>query len=205
MDAADFQGPAGNATDKYGSSNPLARWLVGRFVREVEVAVRELGPGSILDVGCGEGIVTERLARATGARTVGVDIGAERLRAEWRRRDAGLVSFVEASAYALPYADDAFECVCALEVLEHLERPDTALAELARVARASLVLSVPNEPLWRAVHLLAGRDVRRLGDTPGHINHWSSRRFAALVARYALVSRVRRPFPWTLIVARPRG
>lgn len=53
------------------------------------------------------------------------------------------------------------------------------------------------------VHLLAGRDVRELGNTPGHINHWSSRAFADFVSEYATVTRVRRPFPWTVVVAKP--
>ena len=41
-------------------------------------------PESVLDVGCGEGVVTERMA--ADRRTVGVDLGTEELQAEWRRR-----------------------------------------------------------------------------------------------------------------------
>lgn len=200
----DFVGPTGNATNKYGTQNPLLRSLLERFLREIDRAVTTVGPSSILDVGCGEGVVTERLATLTSAPTVGVDLGDELLTSQWSARSRDGLSFSAASAYDLPFDDASFDCVCALEVLEHLERPDDALRELARVARRALVLSVPREPLWRAAHLFAGRDVRSLGNTPGHVNHWSSRGFERLVSEFAHVERVRRPFPWTIVLARPR-
>jgi 2-polyprenyl-3-methyl-5-hydroxy-6-metoxy-1,4-benzoquinol methylase len=199
-EATDFIGPSGNATDKYGSRNPLTRWLLGRFLREIDTAVRVAAPASILDVGCGEGVVTERLATATGASVMGVDLGTEELQGHWRRREGERLSFRPGSAYDLPFPDDSFECVCALEVLEHLARPRDALAELCRVAGRALLLSVPREPIWRAAHLLALKDVRRLGNTPGHVNHWSSRAFERLVSQYGLVERMRTPFPWTVVL-----
>jgi 2-polyprenyl-3-methyl-5-hydroxy-6-metoxy-1,4-benzoquinol methylase len=197
----DFVGPTGNATDKYGSRNPLTRLLLGRFLETVEDLARRASPGSILDVGCGEGFVTERLAAAMAVPTVGVDLGDERLRAHWHTREREGLTFRPASAYSLPFDDGAFDCVCALEVLEHLERPHDALAELARVSRQTLLVSVPREPVWRMSHLFAGRDIRRLGNTPGHINHWSSKAFARLVSRYGEIGSVQRPFPWTIVLA----
>ena len=196
---ADLQGPAGNTYDKYETRNPVARFLVTRFLDEVENAVRELAPRSVLDVGCGEGIVTERIARALPeAEVVGLDVADPALLAEWERRKRGNLAFRSGSAYALPYADGSFELVCALEVLEHLERPHDALAELRRVGSRALVMSVPREPVWRVLNFASGRYVRALGNTPGHVNHWSQtgfRRFAALAGD---VVRVRAPFPWTV-------
>ena len=202
-DAADFVGPAGNATDKYRSGNALTRALLQRFLREIDEGVDLVGPTSILDVGCGEGVVTERLAHRTGAPTIGVDLGDEALRDEWRTRERESLTFRAASAYDLPYADGSFDLVCALEVLEHLERPRTALAEIGRVARRAVLVSVPREPLWRLSHLLAGRDVRSLGNTPGHVNHWSAHGFARLVAEFGSARWARRPFPWTVLLYEP--
>jgi hypothetical protein len=51
---SDFVGPSGNATDKYGRKNPLTRWLLSRFLLEID-ACPIAAPGLILDVGCGEG------------------------------------------------------------------------------------------------------------------------------------------------------
>jgi 2-polyprenyl-3-methyl-5-hydroxy-6-metoxy-1,4-benzoquinol methylase len=165
--------------------------------------VRTAAPTSVLDVGCGEGVVTERIATSTGAETVGVDLGTDELQAEWRRREGDRLSFRPASAYDLPFEEGSFDLVCALEVLEHLERPRDALAELARVARGAVLVSVPREPLWRISHLLALQDVRSLGNTPGHVNHWSARAFEELVSGYGRVVRVRKPFPWTVVLAGP--
>jgi 2-polyprenyl-3-methyl-5-hydroxy-6-metoxy-1,4-benzoquinol methylase len=203
LDVTDFVGPSGNATDKYGAGNPLTRFLLGRFLDEIDASLRAAKPSSILDVGCGEGVVTERMATVTTAPTTGVDLGDEGLRREWSRREKpGNLTFRAASAYDLPFDDGAFDCVCALEVFEHLERPREGLAELARVACRTLILSVPREPIWRIVHVLAGRDLRSLGNTPGHVNHWSAGGFERLVSEFASVTHVRRPFPWTLVVAR---
>jgi 2-polyprenyl-3-methyl-5-hydroxy-6-metoxy-1,4-benzoquinol methylase len=197
-DDADFVGPCGNATDKYGSRNPVTRALLARFLREIDASVRLTRPASLLDVGCGEGVVTQRMAAVSGAATVGVDLGSDELLAEWARRSSERVYFRPGSAYDLPFDDGSFDCVCALEVLEHLERPRAAIAELARVSRSTLLLSVPREPLWRAAHMLAGRDLRRLGNTPGHINHWTSEGFRQLVSEVGEVTRLQRPFPWTV-------
>jgi 2-polyprenyl-3-methyl-5-hydroxy-6-metoxy-1,4-benzoquinol methylase len=155
----------------------------------------------VLDVGCGEGIVTERIAGSlAGAKVVGIDADDMRLRNEWAARTRENLSFRTGSAYELDFENESIDLVCALEVLEHLERPRDALAEMTRVARGALLLSVPREPLWRISHLLAGRDVVRLGNTAGHINHWSSRNFRNLAGEYGRVARLRHPFPWTVVV-----
>ena len=60
-----------------------------------------------------------------------------------------------ASAYHLPYPDDGVDTVICCEVLEHLDEPDRALAEIARVAARHVVLSVPREPLWRLFRRLS--------------------------------------------------
>jgi ubiquinone/menaquinone biosynthesis C-methylase UbiE len=201
MTEGDFVGPIGNASPKYEASNPVVRHLLARFLRRVDDAVAGLAPTSVLDVGCGEGVVTERLAKLlVPAKVLGVD-AAEHLNEEWSARSAPNLSFAAGSAYDLPFADGSFDLVCAIEVLEHLERPRDAIAEMRRVAGRALVLSVPDEPAWRISHLLAGKNLRALGNTPGHINHWSRRAFGDLVSGYGQIEKVESVFPWTLAVA----
>jgi SAM-dependent methyltransferase len=195
----DFLGPIGNASPKYASGNPVVRLLLQRFLRELDAIATGLAPRSVLDVGCGEGVVTERLARLlNSAGVLGLDADDPQLRREWEARRLDNLSFATGSAYDLPFEDDSFDLVCAVEVLEHLERPRDALAGMARVARRALLLSVPSEPAWRISHLLAGRNIRRLGDTPGHVNHWSKAAFGELASEYGTIARLRSPFPWTV-------
>ena len=94
--------------------------------------------------------------------------------------------------------------VVACEVLEHLAHPERALAEIARVARGRVVLSVPREPLWRALNLARGAYWREAGNTPGHVQHWSRAEFVALVARTFRVLDVWSPTPWTVVAAELR-
>ena len=60
----------------------------------------------------------------------------------------------------------------ALEVLEHLEDPAAAVAEMRRVSSRAVALTVPLEPFFRGGNLARGRYVERLGSTPGHLNTW---------------------------------
>ena len=102
----------------------------------------------------------------------------------------------------LEFADCEFELVAATEVLEHVAHPRAALDEMARVANHWLLVSVPREPLWRAVNMARGAYWSDLGNTPGHLNHWSRRAFVGLLSRYGVVTEVRSPFPWTMLLVR---
>jgi hypothetical protein len=87
-------------------------------------------------------------------------------------------------------------------VLEHVPEPEATLAEMARVARRHLLVSVPREPLWRGLNMARGAYLRDLGNTPGHVNHWSKQSFVSLLARYGTVEQARSPFPWTMLLVR---
>ncbi|MGI8903885.1 MAG: methyltransferase domain-containing protein, partial [Solirubrobacteraceae bacterium] len=94
------------------------------------------------------------------------------------------------------------ELVSAIEVLEHVPDPDRTLGEMARVARGHLLVSVPREPLWRGLNLARCAYVRELGNTPGHVNHFSKKGFVKLLARHGEVIEARTPFPWTMALVR---
>ena len=106
-------------------------------------------------------------------------------------------------AERLPFADGEFELAAAIEVLEHVPDAEHTVAEMARVARGGhLLVSVPREPLWRGLNMARGAYVKDLGNTPGHLNHWSRKAFVALLSRHGTVEEVRSPFPWTMLLVR---
>jgi SAM-dependent methyltransferase len=102
----------------------------------------------------------------------------------------------------LAFADDEFDLVAATEVLEHVSDPERALAEMARVARRWLLVSVPHEPLWRVLNVARGAYLRDLGNTPGHLNHWTRAGFQRLLGSHGQVVETRSPFPWTMLLVR---
>jgi ubiquinone/menaquinone biosynthesis C-methylase UbiE len=202
--------PTGNIYDKYGSTNPVVRRLMAGFERTLDELFSQAAPGSVLDVGCGEGVLTEQWAAqlesspsgAPPARVVGVDLDDPKLAAQWSTRRRSNLRFAPMNVEALEFADDEFDLVAATEVLEHVPEPDRALAEMARVAGRFLLVSVPHEPLWRALNMARGAYLRQLGNTPGHLNHWTRRSFVSLLGRYGEVVQTRSPFPWTMLLVR---
>ena len=190
---------AGNLYPKYATRNPAARGLVARFRGALDQLLDLAAPATILDVGCGEGVLAATWRERPGVRhVVGVDVDDGRLRAEWAQRERdGLELRAIAPAPPLPFPHDSFDLVAAIEVLEHVADPEALLTELARVARGHLLVSVPREPLWRALNIARGAHWASLGNTPGHVHGFSRRSLEHLAARRGQVVAVRTPLPWT--------
>ncbi len=186
---------------KHQSRNPLQRWLIARFYRRLAVLLDGIEGATLLDAGCGEGFGMRELAGARPGRWVAVDVDADALGGTaWPPS----VQRVQADVCRLPFEDRRFDIVIAIEVLEHLADPRTGLRELARVARGRVVLTVPNEPWFRLANLARGKNLAALGNDRGHVQHWSARGIAALVAEEFVVARVATAFPWTLVLAHRR-
>jgi 2-polyprenyl-3-methyl-5-hydroxy-6-metoxy-1,4-benzoquinol methylase len=197
------QVPTGNTFDKYGSTNPVVRRLMASFERALDELFATADPESVLDVGCGEGVLTHRWAERLGdRRTVGIDLEDPKLQAEWGARGRANLEFRTMSAGDLPFADREFELAAAIEVLEHVPDPEHTVREMARVAQRHLLVSVPREPLWRALNVARGAYLGDLGNTPGHVNHFSKRTFIRLLSGYGEVVQARSPFPWTMLLVR---
>jgi 2-polyprenyl-3-methyl-5-hydroxy-6-metoxy-1,4-benzoquinol methylase len=191
----------GNTYDKYGSTNPLVRRLMASFERTLDELFDVAAPGSLLDVGCGEGVLVHRWAQRLGeARMVGIDLEEPSIQAGWAERQAPNLEYRVMRAENLPFEPDEFDVATAIEVLEHVPDPEHTLAEMARCARRHLLVSVPREPLWRMLNMARGAYLPDLGNTPGHLNHWSKRSFTELLSRYGEVVERRSPFPWTMLL-----
>ena len=203
-DAAPAEAPR-TFQSKYTRTNVVTRRLVGGFFDALGEAVRTTeGVTSALEVGCGEGVSTEKIRAMLppGTKLHGSDINRQRLAAA-RERNPG-VPIIEESIYDLARPDRSYDLVFALEVLEHLEDPAAALAEVCRVSRRWVICSVPREPVWRVLNLVRLRYVGGLGNTPGHLNHWSKGGFTGFVSRKLDVTKRLSPLPWTMIVGEVR-
>lgn len=186
---------------KYLTGNPFSRWLIRRFVRTMisMVSSRGVSPEKILDVGCGEGIVPRQLRLLwPSAYFHGMDIDPELLVVA--RRLVPDLGCIAGSIYALPWKDRTYDLVCCTEVLEHLDFPDLALAEIIRVGKQCFLFSVPNEPYWRIANMARGAYLSEWGNPPGHLNHWSISKFVGLLSKFSEVMDVQCPFPWIIVL-----
>ncbi len=194
----------GNTYDKYGSSNPAVRRMMATFERSLDELLARAKPRSLLDVGCGEGVLVHRWAERLGpdTRVVGIDLEEESIQAGWAERQAPNLEYRTMAAENLPFAENEFDLASAIEVLEHVPDPAHTVSEMARCAERHLLVSVPREPLWRMLNMARGAYWPQLGNTPGHLNHWSRRSFVRLLSRHGQVMEVRSPFPWTMLLVR---
>jgi SAM-dependent methyltransferase len=181
----------------------VERRIVQRFCDALETLAIGTGAREVHEVGCGEGELLLRLARR-GLRARGSDI-SDAVIDEARRRAgaAGLdVAFRVAPIEALDAGRDSAELILCCEVMEHVDDPDAALEIVAGLASPWAIVSVPREPLWRALNLGRLRYMRHLGNTPGHLQHWSRRSFLRFLERRLEVVDVRSPVPWTMALCR---
>jgi SAM-dependent methyltransferase len=195
--------PAGNYYDKYGSRNPVVRYLMTGFQNSLEELVSVAAPRSIHEVGCGEGYWTLKWA-AQGIQTQGTDFSNQVIaiaQANGQRQTTN-ARFRAASIYDLKAPRDAAELVVCCEVLEHLEEPQKALDVLVSLATPWLIVSVPREPIWRMLNLARGQYLSDLGNTPGHIQHWSKGSLVQMLKTKFEIVAVRSPLPWTMVLCR---
>jgi SAM-dependent methyltransferase len=193
----------GNVYDKYSTRNPIERRLVEGFLSQLDELVARTGASEAHEVGCGEGELSMRLARS-GLRVRGTDAFPEVIEEARERAGAQEIHYEATPVEELDPDQDAAELIVCCEVLEHLEDPERALDVLAQLARPWLIASVPREPLWRVLNMARLKYLGDLGNTPGHLGHWSRRGFLDLLEPRFEVVEVRSPLPWTMALCRVR-
>lgn len=195
----------GNYEDKYKSRNPISNFLVSNFIRTFKKNLNALLPGSvsrICEVGCAEG---ELLKLVHGvfpkASLHACDISENEIVKARRNCKAISINYSIQNAENLQqYNSSDFDLVICCEVLEHLQNPMMGLQELFRIAKTYILVSVPNEPTWRILNMARAKYIRALGNTPGHLNHWSLIQFSGFLKTHPSWSIIKRdyPLPWQM-------
>ncbi|MCF8070732.1 MAG: class I SAM-dependent methyltransferase [Desulfobacterales bacterium] len=185
---------------KYNTNNPISNYLVSKFYQKISQLTKEINFTSLVDVGCGEGVLLKYLSRDISKKlccAIDYDLN--------ETKDAIMnlhfCNVMRASIYEMPFDNNSFDLVICTEVLEHLENPDKAIEEIYRICNQYVLLSVPREPIWRLSNLARFSYLSDFGNTPGHINHWSGREFRRFVKKKFSLIKVSQPLPWTVILA----
>ena len=88
----------------------------------------------LLDVGCGAGFLSNELAKQ-GLQVTGVDLSKESLKVAARHDKTKSVYYQVADAYHLPFEDQSFDVLTAMDFLEHVDRPKEVIKEFSRVLK----------------------------------------------------------------------
>lgn len=130
-------------------------------------ALEMIGSGAVLDLGCGDGMFLDSLKLRKNS-AEGLDISQEAVKK--CKAKGHQAEFFDFSDGKLPYADNSFDYVVMLDVLEHLYDPDSLLAEAKRVSRQFVVLSVPNfSSLPARLQVILGRVPENNRRGKGHV------------------------------------
>lgn len=203
--------PEGNYYDKYGSKNPVIRIMMSNFFRALDNMLENsritARGGYCLEAGCGEGNVTQHVSEwikdAGGVvRFTAFDISEKLI--EENHTKYPKITFFAHNIYEkiedsfLPQGEECNLIICS-EVLEHLDQPEKAVINLMNYSDR-FIFSVPHEPIWRILNLVRGKYIKDLGNTPGHIRHFSVKAFIAMLEECGLnVKSVYKPLPWIMV------
>jgi hypothetical protein len=191
---------AGQDAKKYGSTNPVVKKLLEKWTTQLRATIGNVPDDAVVvDVGVGEGLSLERFL-PDGHTAIGAEY----------RHDKAVVAMdripnlfpVVSDAGMLPLATGSADLVTCIEVLEHLVTDEPAVAELARICRGRCVVSVPWEPWFRLGNLGRGKNVRRFGNDPEHVQFFTRKRLKAMLEVSFADVMVIPTFPWLIAEAR---
>jgi O-antigen biosynthesis protein len=181
---ADLSGRIGQADERFVPGTADGELIEVEHLARYLWASQLVGGRSVLDAGCGAGYGSALLARAGAADVVGIDLSAQAVEAA-RAGAPENTAFLVGDVHELSFEPGRFDVVVCFEVIEHVDRQDAVIAELARViARDGLLaISSPN------------RDVYPPGN-PHHLHEYVPEELRAALAAHFDHVELRRQHAW---------
>ncbi|MCD6184239.1 MAG: class I SAM-dependent methyltransferase [Deltaproteobacteria bacterium] len=192
--------------EKYTQSGKIGDCLIKNFYNSCFALLETIQKNieNVFEVGSGEGISTQHLHLFLGSEVVYEASEFRENRIAMIKKRNPLVNVSQETIYSLSKESKSIDLVICLEVLEHLEDPQKALKELSRITKKYVLISTPREPLWSWLNICRGKYVSGLGNTPSHIQRWSSRGLVEEVDPWFELSAMRKPLPWTILLLKPK-
>lgn len=198
--------PEGNYYDKYNSKNIIVQWMMRKYFKDLDSLLPKAKDEiRILEAGCGEGEVAVHIAKHYQERCKidAFDISEQVI--TYAQNKFPDIRFTQGNIYdiadSVDCSGEGYGLVLCCEVLEHLEYPEKALEQLTYVSDEYMIVSVPSEPIWRLLNIIRGKYLKDFGNTPGHIQHWSCRKFVDFLRKSGMkVEKIKKPLPWTMVL-----
>ena len=186
---------------KYQSKNPFVKILLDRFLNDILQMVATIDVKKVLDLGCGEGFVINKLSKFYSYLEItGVDIDTKAL--DLARNLNPRAKFIECDINNFQCEKKSFELVMLIEVLEHMKKPDEILRIVKNITSKYALISIPHEPLFRISNFLRCKNFFRLGNDPEHLQNWSKGQFLRLLEKNGFkILKTATPFPWVIVLA----
>lgn len=127
--------------------NLLQRWWHNSRFSAVEAVIEPVG-GKILDIGSADGVFTNVISKKSKASLVlGIDVLPHSVAWANKHWRGSRMKFMVADAHRLSFPSRTFDAVFALEVLEHVYKPEEVLKEIKRVLKRNgyAVFLVPSD------------------------------------------------------------
>lgn len=188
------------------SFNPLKRYFIKRFnkciLAEIQIIIKKINKKkiTILDAGCGEGFITNLIAKTfPHVKVDGIDISKDALKFA-SQKETKNCRYLNLDIKNL--TNEKYDIVICTEVLEHLSDFSSVLKKLENVASKALLISVPNEPWFSLGNLLFLKNVTRFGNPIDHINKWTGSSFKKILAQNTKSNQLKvvKSFPWIISV-----
>lgn len=199
----EYQG--GNIYNKYESRNPLVEILMKKYFNDLDSMINQI-EGEVrlaIEIGCGEGYLTQHI-NDLGIKIEGADIHQKIVDIAIKLHPS--IPFQIKSIYDLSSYDKHYDLVLVSEVIEHLDDPELAIREVIKVSNKYILLTVPNDLIFRLANISRLKYLRNLGNTPGHINHWSEKSFQKFLKNQGLsIIQLRCSTLWLMALCRIPG
>lgn len=178
----------------------LGKMLINNFYQKLFELVNDLDINNAFEVGAGEGYSSQKIIEFLPKKTKFEISEFEADLIDRIQNKVGSLNVSRQNIYKIDKKDNEFDLVFCLEVLEHLRKPKDALRELHRISNKYVIVSVPNEPLWRFLNMMRGKYWSGWGNTPGHIQHWNDGSLRILLEKYFAVEKIAKPIPWMIFL-----
>jgi SAM-dependent methyltransferase len=144
----DLSNRVGEAAERFVPGQARGQLMEAEHLARYWWATGLVSGRRVLDAGCGVGYGTAMLAAAGAAETIGLDVAGDAIAGAAEAHPA--LEFAVGDVHLLPFEDDRFDLVVCFEVIEHVERQDEVIAELARVLAPDGVLAIssPNRGVY---------------------------------------------------------
>jgi len=191
----------GNVFDRFRSKNPIVKLIMNRFIKCFLNLISPLTFKNIIEIGAGEGHIINIIKNLKKKEVTifASDISIDILKDDNMPREENIFLIVF-DVNNTPLKQNTFDLVVCSEVLEHLKEVDNTLQEIKRISKKYILFSVPREPIWRFLNMVRLRYLKDLGNTPGHIQHWSKKQFINLIKSKFKIIKTYSPIPSTIIL-----